>query len=837
MEAAADIATATGLIERTQAIACFHCGTACVPGRHLKAGREFCCAGCQTVFELLSDAGLDRYYEIGDGVRARVDAGTGTENFRFLDNPEVRARFVDFDDGQTTRVTFRLPNIHCLACVWLLENLFRLMPGVGKSTVHFPRKQAVITFDPKTVRLSDVAALLDSLGYPPELKLSDLEKPPVSPITRRMWLQTGVAGFAFGNTMLFSISIYLGLDSFSGPAFLQLFGILSLILSIPVMTISAREYWVASWRALKHRQIPIEVPIAFGIVAIWGQSAWEVLSGTGEGYFDSLAGLLFFLNIGRIFQQKTFDRLAFDRDYRSFFPLSVMRRQGDREERVALAQVAVGDRLTIRHGELVPADARLVSGAGVIDYSFVTGEAEPVSREIGEILHAGGRQLGGAIEVETVKAVNQGYLTDLWNQDAFRKTKDDTFGTLTNVYSRRFTWIILGVAVASAIGWMPFDPSRGLKAFVSVLIVACPCALALAAPFTLGSAQRVLARRRIFLRNPEVIETLAKINAVVFDKTGTLTSTGTGDVHWMGLLGTELDDTEAAAVRAVAVQSSHPLARRVADALGLRSLARVEVTGFREVTGCGVEGVSNGVRVRLGSAAWLRQEGVEVPEVTTRGSRVAVALGVLFRGDFAVGAEVRPEADRMLREMGGRYELALLSGDNERERERFTELFGSGARLHFNQSPLHKLGFIRDLQATGRRVLMAGDGLNDAGALRQADVGVAVAEDVASFSPASDVILQAGEVPRLGAVLDFSGRVVRVVRISFLVSTAYNLVGLAIAASGRLSPIVCAVLMPLSSVSVVLVACGLTEWVARRAGVTGAQINPTAVESVPMEDK
>lgn len=819
------------------AIACFHCGTRCVTGRHARGGREFCCSGCQTVFELLSEAGLDRYYELGDGVRARVDAASSADSFRFLDTPDVRARFVDFDDGQVTRVTFQLPNIHCLACVWLLENLFRLQPGIGQSTVHFPRKQAVITFDPRVTQLSDVATLLDSLGYPPELRLSDLEKPPVNPATRRMWLQTGIAGFAFGNTMLFSISIYLGLDAFSGPSFLRMFGVLSLILSIPVVTISAREYWEASWRALKHRQIPIEVPIAVGIVAIWGQSVWEVLSGRGEGYFDSLAGLLFFLNIGRIFQQKTFDRLAFDRDYRSFFPLSVMRRRGETEERVALAQVAVGDRLMIRHGELLPADARLLGGAAMIDYSFVTGEAEPVAKTVGEVLHAGGRQQGGAIEVETVKAVNQGYLTDLWNQEAFRKTKDNTFGTLTNTYSRRFTWIILGIAVAAALGWMPFDPSRGLKAFISVLIVACPCALALAAPFTLGSAMRVLARRHIFLRNPEVIETLAQIDTVVFDKTGTLTSSGAGDVRWSGTDLGELNGDEAAAVRAVAVQSTHPLARRVSDALAQMGLARVEVAGFREVAGCGVEGRVDGRRWRLGSPAWLRQGGVKFPESRAPGSRVAVEVDGEWRGEFAVGGEVRPETDALLKALGGRYELALLSGDNERERERFARLFGIAAKLRFNQGPLHKLGFIRELQKAGRRVLMAGDGLNDAGALRQADVGVAVTEDVASFSPASDVILHAGEVPRIAAILDFSRRVVRVVRISFLVSTAYNVVGLAIAASGKLSPIVCAVLMPLSSVSVVLVACGLTEWVGWRAGVAGRVIRSTAVHSVPMEAK
>lgn len=802
-------------------VACFHCGTPCGGGATHREGKDFCCHGCQAVFELLGEAGLSRYYELGDGVRARAEA-TGDEGsleqHGYLDAPAVRARFIDFDDGRTARATFHLPAIHCVACVWLLENLFKLKPGIGACTVHFPRKQAVVQFDPARVRLSEVASLLASVGYAPELRLSDLDPRPEDPVVRRLWLQTGVAGFAFGNTMLFSIALYLGLDAFSGPGLQRMFGWLSLALSVPVVAFSARDYWVASWHALRQRAVTIDVPIAAGIVAIWCQSTWEVASGRGHGYFDSLAGLLFFLNIGRVFQRKTFDRLSFDRDYRSFFPLSVIRRRGGVEDRVALAEVAVGDRLVIRHGELVPADARLVEGPALIDYSFVTGEADPVSRSPGEVLHAGGRQLGGRIEVETTKAVSQGYLTDLWNQDVFRKSKDDTFGTWTNRYGRRFTWIVLGIALASALAWAPLDPARGLKAFVSVLIVACPCALALAAPFALGSAVRVLARSNVFLRNPEVIEALASVDTVVFDKTGTLTAAGAGDLAWHGRV---LDGAEADAIRAVAGDSTHPLSRRVASGLGSGPALAVE--GFAEVEGCGVMGVVEGVTWRLGSAAWMTRDGIEVPASSRPGSRVVVARDGAFRGEFTAGGGLReamPALLARLRGMGMR--LGLLSGDNDRERSVLEPLFGPGDDLRFGQAAMDKLGAVRALQSGGRSVLMAGDGLNDAGALRQADVGVAVVEDVASFSPASDVILPGTELGRLGAVVAYARRVAGVVRWSFGVSTAYNVVGLAIAAGGWLSPVVCAVLMPLSSATVVLVACGLAERAGRREGLGSA---------------
>lgn len=798
-------------------MACFHCGTACADSAFSKGDKAFCCHGCQTVYELLAENGLGQFYELSQDAGRRVERPADTEKFRFLDEPSVRARLVDFDDGTTTRVTLHLPAIHCVACVWLLENLFRLKPGIGQSRVNFARQEAVVSFDPRQVALSEVAALLESIGYEPNLKLADLEGKRASPVSRRLWLQLGVAGFVFGNTMLFSLPAYFGLDSLSGPTFRALVGWLSLGLAVPVVVYSAADYFKTSWLSWRHRRMTIDVPIAIGIAVIFLQSAAEVVSGRGEGYFDSLAGLTFFLLCGRVFQQKTYDRLAFDRDYRSFFPLSVLRLRGQREERVSLGQIAIGDRLVIRHGELIPADARVLLGEALIDYSFVTGESEPVAKTAGELLYAGGRQTGGALDVVTVKPVSQSYLTSLWNQDAFRKQKDDTFNTLTNRYSQRFTWIILGIALTAAAYWAVVDPSRALRSFTGVLIVACPCALALAAPFTLGAALRSLARRNIFVRNTDVLEALARVNTVVFDKTGTLTAAHGGEIVFTG---DELSPGETSAIAVVARQSTHPLSRRLAEELAAGRETPPAVDEFREVAGHGVEARVNGQRLRLGSRRWLEGAGIAIPpDVGTTGSTVWVSCDGRFRGVFTLGSALRPETDRLLKGLAERHEIALLSGDNERERERFAALFGPKAHLQFNQSPLNKLGFIRDLQQSRRTVMMVGDGLNDAGALRQSDVGVAVVENIGAFSPASDVIMDATLVPRTAELLRFARQAALVVRLSFLISTLYNIVGLAIAASGNLAPVVCAILMPVSSVTVVAFAVGLTRWLGRRAGL------------------
>jgi P-type Cu+ transporter len=874
--------------------ACFHCGEPCVGERFAKAEKVFCCQGCLVVHELLAESGLEQFYELSRHPGVRIGRERKREQWAYLDEPALQQRLLDFTDGKVSRVTFQIPAIHCVACVWLLENLFRLHPGIGKSQVNFPRREVALSFAPEQIKLSELVALLASIGYEPQLTLSELEKAKPDPARKRRWLQVGIAGFAFGNIMLLSIPRYLGLDSFSGPMFKVLFGYLSLALAAPVVFYSAADYWRSALLSVRQRVLTLDVPITAGLAALYAQSAFDVIAHHGEGYLDSLAGLVFFLLCGRVFQQKTHDRIVFDRDYKCFFPLSVRRKTESGEESVALSNLGVGDRLLLRNGELIPADAKLVSGAAVIDYSFVTGESEPVAKQAGDYLYAGGQQVGGVIEVETVKAVSQSYLTSLWNHEAFAKEREDNLNTLTNRYSRRFTRVVIAVALGAALWWvLSGNAARGLKAFTSVLIVACPCALALGAPFALGTAQRLLARARVFLKNALVLERMAQVDAIVFDKTGTLTEAGMTDVRFVkfqtsnaklqgvesGGLGRREDSdsnqsllTSAATeglgkqevewVRTVAGQSTHPHSARIKEWLGGASqisdfkfqigsnesthgpLEGTEETGeekglqpsspaverFAETAGCGTVGSVEGHEVRLGSRGWLERSEVKVTgweeslltssahgsACPNGGSHVYVAIDGECRGAFVLGNALRPETERLLQQLGQHYELALLSGDNERERERFRALFGEKARLQFNQSPIEKLGFIRGLQEAGKRVMMVGDGLNDAGALKQSDVGVAVVEKVGAFSPASDVIMAAGQVPRLFEMLLLAKRTARIVRLSFGISALYNVVGISIAAAGLMSPVICAVLMPLSSVSVVLFACGAVNWAARR---------------------
>jgi len=809
---------------------CFHCGQPCPQDAFAGAEKSFCCQGCLVVHQLFTETGLGHYYDLRPTPGSRIKSAASLAQWAYLDEPALTQQLIDFTDGQQTKITFHIPAIHCLACVWLLENLFRLHSGIGRSQVNFAKREAAFTLAPDKIKLSELVALLTSIGYEPALNFGELEKTKANPGRRRAWLQLGVAGFAFGNIMLFSIPQYFGLDAVHGGAFRTIFGWASLVLALPVVVFSGADYWKSALLSLRQHLLTLDVPIALGLAAIYGQSIYEIVSRTGEGYCDSLTGLIFFLLCGRIFQVKTHERLAFDRDYKAFFPLSVARKGPDQtEQRIALSGLEVGDHIVIRHGELIPADAKLLSGPALIDYSFVTGESEPVEKQMGDHLYAGGQQTGAAIEVQTVKAVSQGYLTSLWNHETFRKDRQADLNTLTNRYSRRFTLIVIGTAILAGVAWViAGNVPRGLKAFASVLIVACPCALALAAPFTLGTAQRWLAHIKIFLKNALVLERLAQVDAIVFDKTGTLTSVGASAVRFYG---GELSQAEQEWVFSLARHSTHPHSVSICESIGEQFPAPMR--SFLETPGCGIEGQVNGQEIWLGSRDWLAGRGAvaaNLPNEAARGSVVHLAINGRHRGVFRLSSALRPEADLLIARLAGCYELALLSGDHERDRQRFRDLFGAKANLNFNQSPLDKLGFIQRLQTSGRVVMMVGDGLNDAGALQQADVGVAVVEKIGAFSPASDVILDAARVPQLSELLTLARRSAGIVRLSFGISSLYNVVGVGIAAAGLLSPLTCAVLMPLSSASVMLFACGMTTWAAKRGGLlTSSQLPEAAV--------
>lgn len=797
-----------------QTASCYHCGEQCLDVQIDYDDRAFCCEGCKTVYEILNSNGLCQYYEIdenaGISLKGKREAG-----FAYLDDPEVVEQLVDYTDAKQTKVTFHLPQIHCASCIWLLENLYKLNDGVQASSVNFLKKEIHINFDNELTNLRSVVELLASIGYEPAINLSSLDGENRPVINRSFFYKLGVAGFAFGNIMLLSFPEYLGLDHLTNPFFFQLFGYLNILLALPVVFYSGQDYLRSAWQGLRQRMLNIDVPISLGILSLFGRSLFEILTQTGAGYLDSLAGLVFFLLIGRWFQQRTYHNLSFERDYKSYFPIAARLKTPDGEQSVSLNKLNPGDNIIIKHQELIPADSILLKGTAQIDYSFVTGESEPVEKKVGDKIYAGGRQMGAPVELTVSRKVSQSYLTQLWNDEAFTKKVESKTSQLADQVGKVFTVIILIIAFSTLAYWIPRDLSIAINAFTAVLIIACPCAVALAIPFIFGNVVRLLGRHQFYLKNTSVIESLKNVQAVVFDKTGTITNRLQGEAIFKGA---PLSQKETHMIRALVHPSSHPISLQIFQALSGRGNGQelMDLQQWQEEIGKGVQGTFNQTRIKLGSKAFMD---TPLQAECQQDEGVYLQIGNELRGYFLIQNNLRSGVAQVLDFFKQRASLFLLSGDNNREAPLLSPLFGKEGKLLFRQSPQDKLNFVKQLQKDQQKVLMLGDGLNDAGALKQSDVGIVITEDTNNFTPACDAILLGEQFQRLPIFVRFARLSIRLVFMAYGFAFIYNVIGLSFAVQGALSPIVAAILMPLSSISIVLFGMLSSNWLARRLGL------------------
>lgn len=792
-----------GRIATSNDLVCTHCGEPCSSETIRYADHPFCCEGCKMVYQLLNQHGLCDYYALNEkpGINQRSIARKN--KFAFLEDEKIYRRLVSFSDDTQTHVTFYLPQMHCSSCLYLLENLPRLESGIVSSKVHFTRKEVTIVFNHKTVQLRGVAELLTAIGYEPYISLNDLKehRPKVQ---RSLIYQLGVAGFCFANIMLMSFPEYLGLED-AEKSLQGMFRILNFILALPVFFYSALPFYESGWKGLKHKFLNIDAPIALAVIVTFSRSAYEVISGTGAGYFDSMSGIVFFMLVGRVLQDRTYQHLSFERDFSSYFPIAVTVVREDNEIPTSLPDVIVGDTLRIHNEELIPADGILTRGNAFIDYSFVTGESLPVRKEMGEIVYAGGKQTGGIIEILVIKEVAQSYLTGLWSRDEFKKAPETKQVSFVHLLSRYFTYIVFTIAAAGGLYWLLNDSSKVWNVITAVLIVACPCALLLSNTFTNGNILRILSRNKLYLRNAETIETIADVNHIVFDKTGTLTDSRIQDVEYIG---ESLSPDQQVLVAALVAQSNHPLSKAIRAHLAIPRYPAVN--GFRELPGKGIEGFVNNELIALGSRQFITGR-----NVSEEGSSVFISIENKTYGYYKIRNHYRPSIHELVQKLSRNHRISVISGDNPSSRKDLQWIVQGDAELRFNQKPEDKLEYIKALQAAGNRVMMIGDGLNDAGALKQADVGIAITEDSNSFTPASDGIMQADRLQRLNEFIDLCVTNRRIVLASFILSIVYNVIGIFFAVQGILTPMVAAILMPSSSLSILLVTFGTSNLVAR----------------------
>lgn len=771
---------------------CFHCGLDILKEDEIVFDeKKFCCSGCKTVYEIFALNDMTCYYDFENTPGATPQDIKG--KYDFLENESIVSKLLEFKEDTTAIVSLNIPHIHCSSCIWILENLQRLQEGIISSQVNFPEKTVRVTFNPTKTNLKAIVNLLSSIGYEPYISLENYETGKINH-DRSLTYRLGVAFFSFGNIMLLSFPEYFEVGEYWLEHYKGFFRWLIFALSLPSFFYSANIYYVSAYKSIKSGMLNIDIPIALGIIIFFIRSTFDIVMDYGSGFFDSLTGLIFFMLLGKMFQIKTYSFLSFERDFKSYFPIAITRIKDTVEESIPIYDIQKGDRLLIRNQELIPVDGILITEKAAIDYSFVTGEAIPITKKSGDKVFAGGKQIGKAIEMDVLHTVSQSYLTQLWSNDVFQKKVEQKHKTITDKVSRYFTPILLIISFLGFGYWIFIDLNTAFNVFTAVLIVACPCALALTAPFTFGNVLRILGKKKFYLKNALVIEQLAKVTTIVFDKTGTITTNKKSNITYEGK---SLSTIQLGILKNSLQASNHPLSRMLYDFLP--DAKKMKIYHFEEITGKGIEANIDNHKIQVGSSNFVKK----TEETSIQQTTVHVKIDEEYCGKFIFNNEYREGLSELFNQLSSYYQVKVLSGDNEGERPILEKLLPKNTELVFNQKPEQKLEFIKKLQEKGENVMMVGDGLNDAGALAQSNIGISISENVNVFSPACDAILDASQFQKLNYFLKLSKKAITTIKMSFGLSILYNIIGLTYALTGNLLPLVAAIIMPLSTITIV----------------------------------
>jgi len=793
----------------TMSVECDHCSLP-VPAGLVEpdADLQFCCSGCRVAYEVIHEHGLDGYYDI----KARIDAPEQAaqpsgKGFAEFDDPAFHELYCrELPSGLRT-VELYLEGVHCAACVWLVEKLTVVVDGVAEVRLDLGRSLATVNWNPDTTPLSQVARFLDSIGYAPHPFRGVEARDMARREERALLIRIAVAGAIAGNVMLIAFALYGGHFHGITDEFRTLFRWVSLALALPSVMWCASVFYRGAWGALKTRTLHMDLPIAIGILAGFTQGAVNTVRGAGEIYFDSVTALIFFLLVGRFLQRRQQRRAASSTELLFSLAPSTARlvdSEGVRE--VPLEALGPGATVEVRAGDSVPADGTVVEGSSTLDSSLLTGESLPEPVTTGNPVHAGTVNLGGRLLVE-VRATGEdtrvGRLMRLVEEGAMRRAP---VVLLADRISGWFVAIVLVLAAVTVGVWLKLDPERAVEHAVALLIVSCPCALGLATPLAVSAAIGRAARKKILVKGGDALENLARPGRMFLDKTGTITEGRLAVVRWWG------DKDVKPMVAAIERHSAHPMARALSAIASEEMLPEVEMV--QEITSAGISGVCGGRQVMVASASHIARELGGFPDesaaattaITDEGlSPIVVAVDRKIVAVAGIGDPVRADSAGSVAAIRNRgWRVEILSGDHPAVVQSVARKVGieSGA-AHGAVTPEKKLEAVRE-KAPDTTVAMVGDGVNDAAALAAATVGIGVHGGAEATLAAADVYLARPGLEPVVELLHGARRTLGVIRRNLVFSLAYNVVAVSFAITGHMSPLLAAILMPLSSMTVVL---------------------------------
>ena len=780
---------------------CSHCGLP-VPRGLIEPAHplQFCCTGCATAWDLIHAAGLDRYYGFEERRERAVEpSGRRYEEF---DHPAFDALYVRPAPGGLRSVELYLEGVHCASCVWLVERVPLAVPGTVRADLDVTRALAAITWDPGRTALSTIARFLDSIGYRPHpfrgIKAEVLRRAE----DRAMALRVGVAGALAGNVMMLATAIYAGWFGGMDPGTERYLRWVSLLLTTPAMIWPGRVFFRGALAALRTRRLHMDVPVAIALAAGYLRGAVNTVTDRGPIYFDGVATLIFLLLVGRWLLQRAQRRAADAAELlHSLSPSTARLVDQDQIREIPAEALMPGMEVEVRAGDLFPADGRVLTGSSHVDVSLLTGESRPEAVAPGDPVYAGTINRSAALRVEVVETGEASRVGRILREVEAGSRRRAPVVLTADRLAGGFVAAVLVLAFATWLWWLPRNPAAALDNAIALLIVTCPCALALATPLAITSAIGKAARNGLLIKSADAIELLGRPGRMVLDKTGTLTEGRTALVRWRG------PDWGRPLLAALERHSNHPLAEGVLSAWG--ELAGPEAISVVQVAGGGVEGMVGGHRVVAGSPAFVlataRDPDGLAPQRDPVLTPVMVGVDGVVVGLAEFGDRPRPEAGAAVGELRrDGWALTVLSGDDLTVVQAVAAPLGfETAAIEGGASPERKLRVIETAVATGP-VVMVGDGINDAAAIARASVGVSVRGGAEASLAAADVYLVRPGLDPLVELTRGAARTLRVIRRNLAVSIGYNLVGAALAMTGTIDPLIAAVMMPVSSVTVVL---------------------------------
>jgi Cu2+-exporting ATPase len=796
---------------------CFHCGLPVPAGTlfsHQSGGewRVFCCPGCEAVSQSISGLGLDDYYRLRASPAPRPSDEPDAE-LAIFDDALVQERFVrevpprggDPVEARLVEAQLMLEGLRCSACAWLIEQVVLRVPGVASFDLNYATRRAWVRWNPGAAKLSAVLAAVRSLGYAAwpyeEGRLALIEQRERRGLVRRLW----VAGLGMMQVMMYAWPGYIAADGEIAADAASLMRWAGLVLTLPVMVYSAAPFFRGAWRDLRVRSLGMDVPIVLGLVAAFAASVVATVAGRGEVYFDSITMFVFLLTGGRYLELLARHRAGAALEHLArLVPQAAHRLEPDSQRSVSVpvARLTAGDLLLVRPGEAVPADGTLESESADVSEAWLSGESRPAARRRGDAVLGGSVNAGSALVMRVTRVGADTALSAVHRLMERALGERPRWVAAAQRASSFFVAFILVAALAAGLAWMAIDPARAPWIAVSVLIITCPCALALATPVAVTAASGAMARANVVVARAHAIERLASATDIVFDKTGTLTHGRPRLLETMPLGARPVEECLAIAA-AIARWSSHPVDRALAEAA---SGAAIEVESHESVTGAGIEARIAGRRVRLGRASFVAAlTGSPAPVAWLRGHDSVAYLGGEdgWIAGLRLGDTLRDESRAAiagLRAMGLR--IHLLSGDEPEVVERVAAELGI-ADFAARATPEAKLRAVRELQRLGARVAMVGDGINDAPVLAQADVSVAMGGGANLAQGQADAVLLSDSPRDLVEGVRIARRARAILRQNLAWALGYNLVAIPLAVAGLVTPLLAGIGMSASSLLVV----------------------------------